>query len=79
MSLYDNALQIAKEYTGIAAEEYLARRCKRLGLLDPQQLKLEQFDRLAEGIDVTAEAYMSKERAQAFKAAILGLKGSEIS
>jgi len=74
MSLYDDILVIAKEYTGIGAEQYIRRRCKALDLSDPKQLQKEHIDRLAQGIDVTAGAYMSEERVKAFKKEILQLK-----
>jgi len=74
MSLYDDVLEIAKEYTGIGAEEYIRRRCKNLDLTDPKQLQKEHIDRLVQGIDVTAGAYMSEERVQTFKKEILKLK-----
>lgn len=77
MSLYDDVLRIAKEYTGIASEEYLRRRCKSFDLLNPQQLQKEHIDRLVQGIDVTAGAYMSEERVKAFKREILKLKKEE--
>ena len=73
MSLYDDVLQIAKEYTGIAAEEYISRRCKSLGLLDARQLRQEHIDRIVAGIDVTAGAYMDEKRVEAFKEEILKL------
>ena len=73
MSLYDDVFRIAKEYTGIAAEEYLRRRCRSFDLLDPLQLQKEHIDRLIQGIDVTPGAYMNEARVQEFKKEILQL------
>jgi hypothetical protein len=73
MSLNDDVIAIAREYTGAGAEEYIRRRCKSLGLPTPQQLQKENIELLAKGIDVTAGAYMSAERVREFTEAVMKL------
>jgi hypothetical protein len=73
--LYDDILLIARNYMGIAAEDYVRRRIRIVlrgespELIDPARL-----DRLLAGIDMTAKGYMSTEKAQAFRQEIALLK-----
>jgi phage gp16-like protein len=75
IDLYQDVLVIAKTYVGIAAENYIKRRCSvSFGLDDPKNMKQDQIERLAESIGMTAEAYISADKARQFKADILNLK-----
>jgi len=70
--LYQSIVEIAKTYMGLIAEEYLARRCRvSLDKSDPTDLEPDDLDRLAAGIDMTAGAYISEEKAKRFKEEIL--------
>jgi hypothetical protein len=75
--LYDDVLKITQSYMGIAAQDYVQRRCKvSLGLSDPIQLKHEHLQRLADGIRMTAEEYMSPARVKQFHDEIIKLGSS---
>lgn len=73
--LYEEILAIAKEYMGIAAEDYIRRRIRIVQHGEaPETITTERLDRLVAGIDMTATGYMSASKAQAFRNAILELK-----
>ena len=74
-SLYEDILEIAPSYMGIAAKEYIDRRC-RIAARDvpPEEFTFEKLDRLCAGVDMTAKVYMSPERAEAFMKQIEALK-----
>lgn len=73
-ALYDQVLDVAKSYMGIAAKDYIDRRCRIvLGGKDPHTLQPAQLRRLAAGIDMTARLYMSLEKAEQFRLRILEL------
>lgn len=73
--LYDEILEVALEYMGIAAEDYIRRRIRIVSGGDkPEDIGPEKLDRLAAGIDMTAKVYMSLARAAQFRDAILALK-----
>ena len=66
-SLYDAVLEIAREYMGPAAEDYIRRRIRIVMRGDePETLVAEKLDRLAAGIEMTAKVYMSAGRAKRF-------------
>jgi hypothetical protein len=73
--LYDDVLAIARDYMGIAAEDYIRRRIRiaQRGEL-PESLTVDKLDRLAAGIEMTAHVYMSKSKAAAFCNEIRALK-----
>lgn len=73
--LYDDILEIARNYMGAAADDYIRRRMRivqRGG--EPETISADRLDRLAVGIDMTATGYMSATKAAAFRDAILALK-----
>lgn len=76
-SLYDDILEIARKYMGIAAEEYIRRRIRIVmgasSDSDPEEIGADRLDRLAAGIDMTAKVYLNAEKAGAFRAEILEL------
>lgn len=73
--LYDEILAIASNYMGVAADDYIRRRIRIVMRGDePESIGTDRLDRLAVGIDMTAQGYMSKAKAQAFRDAILALK-----
>ena len=75
LELYQDILTIAKTYMGLAAKEYIARRCRvSLEKGDPADIQVEDVDRLAAGIELTAGAYLTEEKARRFKKEILDLK-----
>jgi hypothetical protein len=74
-SLYDNILEIARSYMGIAAKEYIDRRCRIVSReTKPEDISIEKLDRLVAGIDMTAKVYMSEQKAREFGQRILDLK-----
>ncbi len=76
MRLYDRILAIARDYMGIAAEDYIRRRIRIVMRgAAPESIGEDRLDRLAVGIDMTAKGYMSDARAKAFREEILALKG----
>jgi len=75
MTLYNDILDIARTYMGIAAEEYIERRCRvSLEITKPSDVKKDEIERLAAGIEMSAGAYMSDEKVKNFKDEILKLK-----
>jgi hypothetical protein len=73
--LYNDILTIAREYMGIAAEDYIRRRIRIVQRGEaPETIVAERLDRVAAGVEMTAGIYMSKKKAQAFRDAILSLK-----
>ena len=66
--LYDEILAIARNYMGIAAEDYIRRRIRIVqGGEDPEKILPDRLDRLAAGIDMTATGYMSQVKPTAFQ------------
>jgi len=75
IEVYQDILAIAKSYMGLAAEEYIERRCRvSIEINNPADIKREDIDRLAAGIEMTAGAYISEEKVKKFKDEILQLK-----
>jgi hypothetical protein len=73
--LYDEILAIARNYMGVAAEDYVRRRIRIVqGGSDPEKIVPERLERLAAGIDMTAKVYMSEEKASRFRDDILDLQ-----
>jgi hypothetical protein len=74
-TLYDDILEIARDYMGVAAEDYIQRRIRIVQRGEaPETITSDRLDRLAAGIDMTAKVYMSEAKAEAFREAILALK-----
>jgi hypothetical protein len=74
-ALYDDILAIARDYMGIAAEDYIRRRIRIVQRgRSPETITVERLDRLAAGIDMTAKIYLSEAKANAFRDKILALK-----
>lgn len=75
MSLYEQILSIARNYMGPAAEDYIRRRLRIVQQgAKPETIQSDKLDRLAAGIDMTAQVYMGEERARRFRDEILKLK-----
>lgn len=73
--LYDDILEVARNYMGAAADDYIQRRIRIVQRGDaPEAISADRLDRLAVGIDMTAAGYMSQTKAGAFRDAILALK-----
>jgi hypothetical protein len=73
--LYDEILRIARNYMGVAAEDYVRRRIRIVqGGEDPETVQPDRIERLAAGIDMTAKMYMAEEKAQRFRDEILALR-----
>ena len=73
--LYEHILEIARTYMGIAAKEYIDRRCRIVSRdSKPEDIKIDKIDRLVAGIDMTAKVYMGDEKAREFSRQILDLK-----
>ncbi|HET6611514.1 MAG TPA: hypothetical protein VFG83_05985 [Kofleriaceae bacterium] len=78
--LYDDILTIARDYMGIAAEDYIRRRIRIVQRGEaPETIDVERLERLAAGIDMTAKGYMSETRARTFRDEILALKKNGVS
>ena len=76
--LYDQILGIARDYLGIAAEDYIRRRIRIVQQGEaPETITEDRLDRLAAGIDMTAKVYLSDAKAAQFRDAILGLKNGK--
>ncbi|MFH1769739.1 MAG: hypothetical protein ABH833_03690 [Parcubacteria group bacterium] len=74
MALYNDVINVAKNYLGIAAKEYIERRCRIAFKIELQELTEEHLERLADTIELTATAYISEEKVKKFKNEILELK-----
>jgi len=75
MTIYNDVLHIAQTYMGIAAREYIDRRCRvSLEIANPNDMKKEDIERLAAGVEMSAGAYMGEEKVKKFKEEILKLK-----
>ncbi len=73
--LYKEILEIAKTYMGIAAQEYIERRCRIASRgANPEEFSADKLDRLVAGIEMTAKVYMKPEKAAAFAEEIGNLK-----
>lgn len=73
--LYEDILEIARDYMGAAAEDYVRRRIRIVQAgREPETIEVDRLDRLAAGIDMTAKGYMSTAKASAFRDDILALK-----
>ncbi len=79
MNLHDEILQITREYMGIVAESFIARRCHNsLGLENPEKIARSDLDKFARGIAQTGEVYMKAEKVREFTSKILLLKEGEL-
>ena len=75
MTLYQEILAIAREYMGIAAEDYIRRRIRIVQKgRPPETITEDRLERLAAGIEMTANGYMSQSKADAFRDQILALR-----
>ena len=73
-SLYERILDIARDFMGPAAEDYIRRRIRIVMRgAEPETIVPEKLDRLAAGIEMTAKGYMSPGRSARFCAAIRNL------
>jgi hypothetical protein len=73
--LYDDLLEIACTYMGIAGKEYLDRRCRIVARdTRPEDIGVEKIDRLVAGIEMTARVYMSVAKADAFRREVAALQ-----
>jgi hypothetical protein len=74
-TLFDDILQIAQDYMGPAAEDYIRRRIRIVQRGEAEEtIAPDKLDRLAAGIDMTAKVYMSEGRAAQFRDDLLALK-----
>ncbi len=74
-SLYADILAIAREYMGVAAEDYVRRRLRIVLLGQPAEtVTPDRLRRLGAGIDMTAKGYMSEAKARRFRDEILALE-----
>jgi len=77
-NLYEDILEIARDYMGIAAKEYIERRCRIvLGGSSAEEITIDKLERLSAGIEMTAKAYIGRERAEAFRKQIEALRHNE--
>jgi hypothetical protein len=75
VALYDDLLNIARDYMGPAAEDYIRRRIRIVQRGEPPEtIGTDRLERLAAGIDMTAKVYMGPHRAAAFRDAVLRLR-----
>lgn len=76
--LYDDILAIARNYMGIAAEDYVRRRIRIVQRgEDPETITVDRLDRLVAGIDMTAKGYMSDEKAAHFREEVSALRSKK--
>ena len=74
-SLFEDILDIAQDYMGPAAEDYIRRRIRIVQRGEaPETIGADRLERLAAGIDMTAKVYMGPRRAAAFRDAVLRLR-----
>jgi len=74
MSLYDEVLNIAKEYMGPAAENFMSRRIRSIRVNEPGDLKKEDLYNLATAVQATGKIYLSETQVIKFKQDILALQ-----
>ena len=75
MGLYDDILDIARDFMGAAAEDYVRRRIRIVQRgEEPESITPDRLERLAAGIEMTAKVYMGPLRSVAFREAILRLR-----
>lgn len=74
-TLFEDILQIAQDYMGPAADDYIRRRIRIVQRGEAEEtIAADKLDRLAAGIDMTAKVYLSPHRAAAFRDDVLALK-----
>jgi hypothetical protein len=75
MALYDEILQITREYMGIVAESYLKIRCRiSLDIDEPKDISRKDLEKFVDGIGSTAEVYMKSEKCREFTKELLKLR-----
>jgi len=75
MSLYDDVLEIAREYMGIAAKDYIDRRCRIVLRGEaPETITTAHLDRLVVGVGMTAKGYIGERKTEDFKSQLEALK-----
>ena len=67
MSLYDQALKIASQYLGPAADKFLQRQIKaHLSLTTPQAMTAQNVPELAKWCETSGALVMDKAKAEEF-------------
>ena len=78
--LYDEILAVARNYMGVAAEDYIRRRIRIVQRGEaPETVTVDRLERLAAGIEMTAKVYISPAKVAEFRDAILALKDVDTS
>lgn len=73
--LYVEILEIAKTYMGIAAQDYIERRCRIASRgANPEEFSADKLSRLVAGIEMTAKVYMTEKKAAAFAKEVADLQ-----
>ena len=65
MSLYDDALGVTKQYMGPAAEKFMERQLKAMGL-DSTRLSTDDLETLGDRCYTSGALYMADDKAQEF-------------
>lgn len=79
-ALYDDILRITRDYMGIVAESFVARRCKNsLNLDDPRLINQEHLDLFTQGVVQTGEVYMKAEKVREFAVELMRLRDRPLS
>jgi hypothetical protein len=74
-ALYDEILEITREYMGIVAEAFIKRRCQNsLDLDDPFKLTVDDLELFAKGVSQTGEIYMKPEKVKQFATDLMKLR-----
>ena len=77
-TLYERILDTARDFMGPAAEEYIRRRIRIVMRgEEPEAIHSDKLERLAAGIAMTANGYMSPTRSERFQKAVLALADEE--
>jgi hypothetical protein len=78
VTLYEQILEIARDYMGAAAEDYIRRRIRIVQHGEaPESVTPDRVGRLVAGVQMTANGYKSQRRADAFCAALAKLADGE--
>ena len=73
MTLYDEVLDVAKDYLGAAAQKFVNIQIRKRLKMEPHQLTAQHLEELAKWCYASAKPVMRHERAEEFSRRVLAL------
>jgi hypothetical protein len=75
MTLYDEVLDVARDYLGAAAQKFVNIQIKKRLKMEPYQLTAQHLEELAKWCYASGQLVMRHERAEEFSKRVQALSG----